>query len=130
MCIPTDILRTYLIAVKPIITMNVIEESPHKENDTLTVECIIPRLYPQIQPSDFTISWGDTSGEAVSLKNNDPDQSYSYRVSLAKTLTKEDNGMTVTCIVNPVRGTPVSEQRTLNVQCEYLDVSVREATPL
>ena len=27
--------------------------------------------------------------------------------------------MTVTCNVNPVRGTPVSEQRTLNVQCRY-----------
>ena len=98
--------------------MSVLEESPHKENDNLAVECIIDRLYPKIHPSDFTMKWGDTTREAVSIKNNDPDQSYRYRVSITKTLTKEDNVMTVTCNVNPMRGTPVSEQRTLNVQCK------------
>ena len=99
--------------------MNELAKSPYKENDTLAVTCTIDRLYPQIQPANFTMTWGDTTSEAVSLKNNDPDLSYRYRVHINKTLTKEDNGMTVTCNVNPVRGTPVSEQRTLNVQCKY-----------
>ena len=91
----------------------------HKENDTVSVTCKIDRLYPQIQPSNFTMRWGDTVREAVGVKNNDPDKSYRYGVQITKTLTKEDNRMTVTCNVNPVRGTPMSEQRTLNVHCKY-----------
>ena len=86
----------------------------------MTVTCTIDRLYPQIQPANFTMRWGDTVREAVSEKNNDPDQSYRYGVQIIKTLTKEDNRMTVTCNVNPVRGTPMSEQRTLNVHCECI----------
>ena len=96
----------------------------------MTVTCTIDRLYPQIQPADFTMRWGDTVRESVGIKNNPPDKSYRYGVQITKTLTKEDNEMTVTCTVDPVIGTPVSEQRTLDVQCEYLDISVREATPL
>ena len=63
--------------------------------------------------------------EAISVKNNDPDKSYGYRLQITKTLTKEDNGMTVTCNVNPARGTPMSEQRTLNVHCKYNILSIK-----
>ena len=110
--------------------MNIIEQSPHKENYTLTMECTIVRLYPRIETLDFTMSWGNTVREAVRIKNNDPDQSYRYRVSITKTLTKEDNGRTVTCNVSPVIGTTVSEQRTLNVQCEYLSCCVMKKVEL
>ena len=108
--------------------MNVLEKSPHKENDTLTVECMIDRLYPEIQPADFTMRWGDTIMQPG--QRNNSDGSFSYRVSITKTLTKEDNGMTVTCYVNPVRGTPTLEQRTLNVQCEYLSCCVMKKVEL
>ena len=120
----SESIRYYLsfptsFAVQPITEITGVNPT-HKENDTVTVTCTIDRLYPQIQPANFTMRWGDTVREAVSEKNNDPDQSYRYGVQIIKTLTKEDNRMTVTCNVNPVRGTPRSEQTTLNVQCEYL----------
>ena len=115
-------------AVQPNITITGLDKSSHKENDTLTVACMIDRLYPQIQPANFTMRWGNTVTPTVDRNNTDG--SFSYRAELTKILTKEDNGMIVTCNVSPVRGTPVSEQRTLNVQCEYLDISVREATYL
>ena len=123
-----DILTTFLISVRPVIKMNIIEQSPHKENDTLTMECIIDRLYPQIQPANFTMRWGDTIMHPG--QRNNIDGSFSYRVEITKTLTKEDNGMTVTCNVNPVRGTSVSEQRTPNVQCEYLSCCVMKKVEL
>ena len=99
------------------VLFNGLAKSVFKENDTVTVACTIDRLYPQIQPANFTMTWGDTVMPAIHRNNSDG--SFSYRVEITKTLTKEDNVMTVTCNVNPVRGTPVSEQRILNVQCEY-----------
>ena len=66
------------------------------------------------------MSWGDTHTEIVSVIRNNTDRSYGYQASTEKTLTKEDNGMTVTCNVNPVIGAPASDYKVLNVQCEYL----------
>ena len=58
--------------------MNGLAKSPYKENDTLAVTCSIDRLYPQIQPANFTMTWGNAKNESVSLKNID--QSYRYQV--------------------------------------------------
>ena len=104
------------------ITLRGVERLAYKENDTLTVECTIDRLYPQIQPADFTMRWGDTVIEAVGKNNTDG--SYGYRVQITKTLTKEDNGLTITCNVYPVIGTPVSVERIIHVEGKYVTLQM------
>ena len=106
------------ISVQPkIIFSGLIESTTYKENDTVTVTCTIERLYPQIQPANFTMRWGDTVREPVA--NNNTDGSYAYQVQATKTLTLEDDGTAVICSVNPVRGAPVVERKTLHIRSMY-----------
>ena len=106
------------ISVQPkIIFSGLIESTTYNETDTVTVTCTIDRLYPQIHPANFTMRWGDTVREPVA--NNNTDGSYAYQVQATKTLTQEDDGTAVICSVNPVRGAPVVEQKTLHIHSIY-----------
>ena len=89
----------------------------YHENDTAALTCTIDRLYPQIQPENFTVTWGDDVWMAIGRNNTDG--SYGYQVRATKRVSKEDNGMIITCKVTPARGTPLSKERILNVLCEY-----------
>ena len=89
----------------------------------MTVTCTIDRLYPPIQPADFTMRWGDMLKEASGRDNTE--ESFRYRVQITKILTKEDDGVTITCYVNPVRGSPVSVERTIHIECEYVTLQMQ-----
>ena len=107
----------FYFAAFPVINMTDLEENPsYTVGDEVTVTCTIDRIYPEIEPADFIMTWNDN--ETANITKN-IDESYKSIVTMSKTLTVEDHQRNITCKVTPKVGPAVPEvRRTLRVECE------------
>ena len=67
-------------------------------------------------PDDFYMRWGTVGTASVGTVNGDG--SYKYTVKYTRTLTRQDDGIEVTCRVTPPRGKADTISKTITVQCK------------
>ena len=112
------ILLAFYISVQPEIKLHGLEITTFRQFTTVTVTCIIDRLYPAVDPSAFQMLWGSVSKDATRIENKD--STYRYKVQVSQMVTMENNGMNISCTVKPIYGNAHSVTKGIVVHGSYI----------
>ena len=96
--------------------MTGLENTTLTEGKTITVTCLINRLFNPMSASNFIMTWSSNSKSSTSFPNGDGSNSYVIRMT--KKLLSSDNGRIVDCTLTSMAGERFSESQT--IVCMYI----------
>ena len=105
-----------LISVNPTVILSGFDGAAVSVGTTMTATCTIDRVHPELGPDDFQMRWGAQTIMSTGSQNDD--KSYRYKIPHTHTVTNDDNGTVMECLVNPGRGQSSSMLKTLIVNAQ------------
>ena len=97
--------------------MTGLETTTFDDGDVVSVSCVVDRLYPRLDPSEFIMMWNSKVTLATESKNTDG--TYKYKVEMVKAVDQHDDGANVFCEIIPAIGQAEKISKRLRVRCKY-----------